>query len=98
MKIYIAGPITGILNYRNHFAAAERKLKRKGHITINPSFLPAGLSDYMMICKSMIDQADALYLLNGYQSSIGAMEEYLYARYKKKKIFFQESGKKESHE
>ncbi|MGB8452749.1 MAG: DUF4406 domain-containing protein [Anaerocolumna sp.] len=96
MKIYIAGPITGHMNYRKHFAAAERCLRRKGHIIINPSFLPDGLKDYMDICYSMIDQADAVYMLTGYENSVGAKEELIYARLKQKKIFFQEEVKKET--
>lgn len=90
MKIYIAGPITGIFNYRERFAAAEEELKKRGHTVLNPSYLPDGLKNYMHICKAMIDQADALYMLRNYRGSIGAMEEYRYARKHKKKIFFEE--------
>jgi hypothetical protein len=89
MKIYIAGPITGHMNYKKHFAAAERYLRRKGHITINSSFLPDGLKDYMPICGAMIDQADTVYMLIGHENSAGAKEELIYARYKHKTIFFQ---------
>ncbi len=98
MKIYIAGPITGHMNYKSYFAAAERSLKRKGHITINPSFLPDGLKDYMEICYSMIDQAEAVYMLTGYENSTGAKAELIYARLKQKRIFFQESEKGMKHE
>ncbi|MBU5331428.1 DUF4406 domain-containing protein [Anaerocolumna aminovalerica] len=90
MKIYIAGPITGIFNYREKFMAAEEELIKRGHIVLNPSFLPDGLKNYMPICKAMIDQADALYMLKNYQASTGAMEEYRYARKHRKKIFFEE--------
>lgn len=90
MKIYIAGPITGIFNYREKFMAAEEELTKRGHTVLNPSFLPDGLKDYMPICKAMIDQADALYMLKNYQESVGAMEEYRYARKHKKKIFFED--------
>lgn len=89
MKIYIAGPITGKMNYRKDFAKAERELIKKGHIIINPSHLPDGLKDYMKICKAMLDQADAIYLLNNWENSIGATEEYDYARRHNKKIFFE---------
>jgi len=91
MKIYIAGPITGIFNFREKFMAAEEELKAKGHIVLNPSFLPDGLKDYMPICKAMIDQSDALYMLDGHCDSIGATEELTYAREHKKKIFFEAS-------
>ncbi len=97
MKIYIAGPITGIFNYKENFMAAEEELKAKGHIVLNPSFLPDGLKDYMPTCKAMIDQADALYMLEGYQESKGAMEELEHANKNNKKVFMQSSHNEYLH-
>ena len=50
-KVYIAGKINGLDNYREIFKAAETKLQEKGHITLNPAELPEGLdtNDYMRI-------------------------------------------------
>lgn len=79
MKIYIAGPITGIIDYKQKFMAAEEKVKEMGHIAINPAYLPEGLRDYMGICKAMIDQADAIILLDGWEDSKGSCEELTYA-------------------
>ena len=82
MIVYIAGPITGRLNYRKAFKDAEESLKEKGHIVINPSELPPGLnshSDYMHVCIAMIDVCDTVYLLNGRDASKGAKMEYDYA-------------------
>lgn len=93
MKIYIAGPITGHLDYREKFAEAEKKLVSMGHIAINPSFLPPGLKDYMPTCKAMIDQAEAIYLLDGWEYSIGAKEENEYAKETRKTIFKQHDNK-----
>lgn len=90
MKIYIAGPITGTFDYRKKFAKAERKLTAMGHIVLNPSFLPGGLDDYMPICKAMLDQSDAVYFLCKSNASIGAKEEYSYARKLSIKILFEE--------
>lgn len=87
MKIYIAGPITGIFNYKENFKATEQKISSMGHIVLNPSFLPDGLKDYMPICKAMIDQADAVYFMDGWEDSKGSREEYEYATIKKKGIF-----------
>lgn len=42
MKIYIAGPITGIPDYKERFAKAEAELKAKGHAVMNPAALPEG--------------------------------------------------------
>ena len=71
MIIYIAGPITGIYDYRDKFAAAEQALIKKGHIPINPAYLPNGLGKtetYMHICHPMINVSDAIYLLDGWEN------------------------------
>lgn len=90
MKIYIAGPITGIFDYKKQFKKRERKLKNMGHIVLNPSFLPDGLNNYMPICKAMIDQADAVYFMTGWKNSIGAKEEHHYAVANCKKRIYEE--------
>ncbi len=92
MRVYIAGPITGVFNYRKKFGRAERKLTAMGHIVINPSFLPSGLDDYMRICKAMLDQADAVYFLCDSEKSIGAKEEYIYSKKIGIKILFEETN------
>lgn len=90
MIVYIAGPITGHLYYRERFKKAEDTLMEMGHIVINPSYLPSGLKDYMIICKAMIEQSDAIFLLTGWNDSVGATEEFEYAKSLEKKIFFEE--------
>ena len=92
MIIYIAGPITGVFDYRQNFTAAERELTAKGHTVINPSMLPSGLGEiqnYMPIRFAMIDQCDAIYFLNGYQSSEGSMLERRYGFENRKKLFYE---------
>ncbi|CRZ34616.1 uncharacterized protein DUF4406 [Herbinix hemicellulosilytica] len=98
MIIYIAGPITGVIDYKRKFEAAEKMLINMGHIAINPAYLPSGLKDYMPICKAMIDQADAVYFLTGWQQSKGAKEEYEYAQKKKKSMYFEEDFIKGNHD
>jgi hypothetical protein len=90
MKVYIAGPITGIFNYKQKFNIAENRIKEMGHIAINPSFLPEGLKHYMDICIAMIDQADSILLLDGWQNSIGANIELDYAKQHDKQILYEE--------
>ena len=91
MKIYIAGPITGLFDYRKNFKEAEQELIAKGHTVINPAYLPIGLKDYMPICKAMIDQCDTVYFLKGWDVSIGALEEYEYVENNEKvKRIYQE--------
>jgi len=90
MKIYIAGPITGIFNYKEKFKEAEQEISSMGHIVLNPSFLPDGLKDYMPICKAMIDQSDAVYFMHGWEKSKGSTEEYRYSCSTEKEIFKQD--------
>lgn len=93
MKIYIAGKITGLVNYKKKFEMAERYLVEKGHIVINPAMLPEGLGEhevYMRICYSMIDAADAIYMLDNYRDSKGALMEKEYAKAHQKIILYQE--------
>ena len=83
MIIYIAGPMTGKPGFnRDAFAAAAKLLREAGHTPLNPAWLPTTLPDdkYMPICTAMIDAADAIYMLNGWQASLGARCERLYAK------------------
>ena len=84
MRIYIAGPITGCYGYKKKFEETEKKLCERGHIVLNPAFLPEGLKNYMGICEEMIKQADAIYFQKGFTSSTGSMQEYMIAVKRKK--------------
>lgn len=90
MKIYIAGKVRGLKNYREVFKAAESKLQVKGHITLNPAELPEGMDpqDYMKICIPMLEVADAIYLLKNWTDSEGAKVEKAYAECQNKLVFF----------
>lgn len=92
MIIYIAGPMTGIENYnRKAFAQAATELTEKGYTILTTASLPQNLPDnkYMPICTAMIDAAEALYMLEGWGKSNGAVAEYFYAKRQNKKIFYQ---------
>lgn len=91
MKIYVAGKITGEVEYRAKFTAAAGQLENEGHIVINPAVLPGGMAaaDYMKICFAMIDVADAVLFLNDYYASDGAMLEWQYCKYVGKQTMFE---------
>lgn len=82
-KIFISGKITGDPMYKAKFAKAENFYKKKGYIVLNPSWMPQGMqpSDYMRICFSMIDTADVVAFLPGYETSPGAQLELQYCFY-----------------
>ena len=64
-KIYIAGGITGVPDYKEHFAKAEEYLISRGAIPMNPARMSEGFEwkDYLHICLTMIDVCEAVFLL-----------------------------------
>lgn len=89
MIIYIAGPITGNPDYKKQFAAAEKSLVKQGHIVWNPAHAPIGLDydQYFPVCYAMMDSAEAIYFLPGWEASEGAQREYKYAEFRNMQIF-----------
>lgn len=98
LKVFISGPITGVANYKENFANAEKELKNRGFKVINPvretEDCPDDTtwSDYMNITLQLLQQCDAIYMLNGWQESIGARIENLWA-YKTDMVFFYQNEK-----
>lgn len=87
--IYIAGPITGVLDYQRKFNQVENELIVAGYTVLNPSKLPQGLSyeQYARIDFAMIDAADAVVLLPKCEESQGARLEVDYCRYTGKTVY-----------
>lgn len=89
-SVYIAGKMTGLPNKgREAFEKAKAKLEKMGFVVLNPSCLPDGLpgNRYMPICMSMIDAADNLVLLDGWEDSPGAKLEKAYAEYQRIPVY-----------
>lgn len=92
MKVYIAGKITGLENYKELFYKAEIYLKDKGCTVMNPSVLPSQgwtHKEYLHICKAMIDVCDCIYFLSNWADSKGALQEHEYAIKNNKAILYQ---------
>lgn len=82
MKIYIAGPMSGLPDFnRAAFNEAAYIKACYGHVVLNPAVLPGGLEqrEYMDICCAMVRSADTIFMLNGWENSPGARAEHALA-------------------
>lgn len=93
MKIYIAGPMSGLVEFnRPAFMFTAAKLTGRGNTVLNPAILPDGLSqaEYMDICLAMLRCAEVIYLLKGWEESPGARAEKALAEKLEMQIIYQE--------
>lgn len=80
MKIYIAGPMTGLpdFNYPAFHEVAAR-LREQGHEVMNPAENPqpscASWAGYMRLALAQLVQCDCIVLLPGWADSKGALFE-----------------------
>lgn len=69
MKIYLVGAKTA-----EQFKKAEAVLRKRGHTVLGAEVLPEGLEKeaYVSSCKSMIDAADMVLFLKGWEENAEA--------------------------
>lgn len=81
--VYLAGPITGVPKYWEAFEAVDDYLTARGWIVLSPARHPQGLTnaDYMRMDFAMIDTADVVFFLPGWENSEGARLEKHYCEY-----------------
>lgn len=92
MVVYIAGRMRGLEDFgQSKFMAAEDKLVEAGHTVLNPAKFPPTMpyERCMPICLAMLEQADAIYVLDNWEDSEGARLELAYARFQKKVVMFE---------
>lgn len=104
MKVYISGPITGTHDAWDRFDTMARRVKKYGHDAINPYYIGEAFPDgthlqIMAVCLTLMSFADAILLMDGWEDSEGARQEYRKALAMGIPIFFdiedlrRESGK-----
>ena len=106
MKIYIAGPMTGMpeFNYPAFREAAQR-LRNTGATVVNPVEIgekygtaeeinadPSKLADLILEELDALGKCDAIYLLPGWQRSVGTKRELQLALLRKLEILVEGSG------
>lgn len=79
-RIYISGPITKDPDFFLKFREKQKMLEESGYRTCNPAYLafsmPKALhSEYMHVCYAMLDNCDAIYMMDGWNESDGARQE-----------------------
>lgn len=93
--VYLSGRITGNENYKQDFASAERFLTQMGYIVLNPAEILKDLGELtyeqcMQICYRLVDIADIIFMVSGWQKSKGANAELSYAKSLGKKVMYQD--------
>ncbi len=83
-RVYISGPITGVIEAEEYFREAEQKIEAAGFLAINPCTLINGggkltWEDYIDMDLAILKKCNCIYMLNGWQNSRGATLEKEFA-------------------
>lgn len=81
--VFISGPMTGKPEFnRPAFNHAAQELTGQGLTVLNPAIFPDGLQhhQYLAMTLVMLEQAEVIYLLEGWENSVGARAEVIRAR------------------
>jgi len=98
MKVYISGKITGLYcwTYLKNFLVAEIYLREQGYSAINPAEVNGRLPEdttyeqYMQMSMLMLSFCDAIYMLENWKDSPGAIRELEEAKKRGLKIMYQD--------
>lgn len=80
--VFLSGKMTGLIDLgRTQFHRYNKFFHSIGRKVIDPSCLPTDLPDkcYMPMCLAMLNQADEVFMIPGWELSEGARIENAYA-------------------
>ena len=89
MIVYIAGPMSGLPNYnKDNFDSAAAIAENVGYTVVNPAILPHDWpsGSYLPVCLRMLDIADTVWVLDGWEGHKGVEAEIAYAKAQGKTI------------
>ena len=94
MKVYISGAITNNPNYMQDFQQAEEKLLKAGYETVNPTkIVPYDENktwkDYMKEDIKVLVDCDAIFMMNGWKESKGALVEHTLAEILEMEVIYE---------
>ena len=84
MKVYLSGPISGVPDYRERFAAAAAWVRETGNEPVNPAendFAPEQSAFALLVGLHQLYDCEAIAMLPGWEHSAGANIERLFAEY-----------------
>jgi nucleoside 2-deoxyribosyltransferase len=87
-KVYLSGPITGVVDYKERFKETQRELWNMGcGFVMNPAEVmnhtpvdKMSRSEIMTICYALMQACDTIYLMDGWRTSQGCREELAWAK------------------
>lgn len=95
VKIYLSGPISNTEDYVERFDKAAEQLIEMGYTVINPArvglYLPEETThdEYMLMSFCLMRMCDTIFMLKGWENSIGAKLELHNAERRRMSIFFE---------
>ncbi len=99
MRVYISGKMNGLSKeaYRGKFKKAQKDLIKMGHKPINPARLDVydlEYKDFLAIDAILIKSCEAIYMLDNWEDSAGALWELAEANRLGLKVMYEgENGK-----
>ena len=93
--VYLSGLKTDSESCKNEFVCAELFLKQMGYVVLNPTEILKDLGNLsyeqcMQICYRLVDIADIIFMVSGWQKSKGANAELSYAKSLGKEVKYQD--------